>query len=487
MHLIPHVVEMGPGLMPRQLDRECAEYLRKRVERLGVKVHLTKRTQTIEEYDDFLLIKFDTGDSLAVDMVVISAGIRPRDELARDAGLLVGERGGVAVDDRLRSSDPNIFAIGECANHRGIVYGLVGPGYQMAKVLADRLSGGSSLFAGGDQSAKLKLLGVDVSAFGEPIGQAVDTVLVSADILEGCRKLMLRDKRIVGAIGVGPWPESDRIRTAVAEVKQPWAWQLRRFQRTGSLWSNEGNSDVSQWPPAAIVCGCLQIQRSELTTACQQGCSSVAMLSEKTGAGTVCGSCRPLLASMVGRAEEAVASVAGWRGLFAASLAALLFSLVMVISGPIEYADSVVTLRRQIDFFWRDEFSKQVTGYTLLGISALSLLLSLRKRWKRFSFGAFGNWRMAHAVLGTITLVGTLAHTGLHVGSNLNFCLMSCFLGINVVGALTGVITSCEARCTGASALLIRQWRPRLTMLHVLFFWPLPALITVHVFCIYYY
>jgi len=218
MNLIPHVVEMAPGLMPRQLDRESGRVLQSRVERMGVEVHLTKRTQSIEKHGDYLIIQFDSGDSLSVDMVVISAGIRPRDELARDCGLDIGTRGGVAVDDRLTTSDNDIYAIGECASHQDVVYGLVGPCYQMAKILANRLRGGSDIFEKGDQSAKLKLMGVDVCTFGEPIGESAGTTVLAASTKEGTRKLLIRDRRIVGALGVGDWPEADLIRAAVAEL-----------------------------------------------------------------------------------------------------------------------------------------------------------------------------------------------------------------------------------------------------------------------------
>lgn len=487
MNLIPHVVEMAPGLMPRQLDRESAEELQRRVERMGVNVHLTRRTQSIERHGDFLIIRYDSGESLSVDMVVISAGIRPRDELARDAGLEMGQRGGIVVNDSLRTSDANIYAIGECASHRGLVYGLVGPCYQMAKVLAGRLKGGAEQFEGAEQDAKLKLLGVDVCTFGEPIGQAVGASVVNAKVKDGARKLLLRDHRIVGALGVGPWPEADRIRAAVSELRQPWGWQIRRFQKKGNLWPIEVTDDVTQWPPGAMICSCLQIKHSELTTACQQGCSTVGELAEKTGASTVCGSCRPLLAQMVGKAGEAVEAVAGWRGLFVASVTAVIAVCLMLTLGPIEYSESVETSRRALDFFWRDDFWKQVSGYTLLGITVLALLFSLRKRIRRINFGAFGNWRMAHGILGAITLLGVVAHTGMHWGSNLNFWLMTCFIGINFVGGFTGVISSLESRVTGPTALMLRQWRPRMTWLHILLFWPLPLLIAAHIFSIYYY
>ena len=485
--LIAHVLEMAPGLMPRQLDRDGSEELQRRIERLGVQIHLLKRTQAIEKHGEFLIVKFDTGETLSCDMVVISAGIRPRDELAVASGLKVGERGGIVVDDTLATADPSIFAIGECACHRGRVYGLVGPCYQMSTVLVDRLFGSKERLEGADQSAKLKLMGVDVATYGEPIGQAANVDIVSAPSDDGIRKLLLRDRRIVGALGVGEWPEGDRIRVAVSELRQPWAWQLRRFRKTGTLLGTNQDDNPMEWPPQALICSCLQVKRSDLTTACQQGCDTVEKLAAATGASTVCGSCQPLLAKLVGKSEQAVEAVAGASGLLVASLAALALVVAMYTIGPIPFSESVTSPRRDLDFLWRDDFWKQVSGYSLLAITVVSLLFSLRKRVKRISFGAFGTWRMAHATLGAVTLAGLLMHTGWHWGANLNFWLMACFVGVNLVGGFTGLLASMESRVKGETAVLVRQWRPRMTLIHILVFWPLPALIAIHIFSFYYY
>jgi nitrite reductase (NADH) large subunit len=117
-------------------------------------------------------MRLTEGDDLAVDMVVFSAGIRPRDELACAAGLETGERGGVVVDDACVTSDPRIFAIAECALCSGRIWGLVSPGYQMARVVADRILGGDATFIGADMSTKLGLLGTDVAGFGDAFGSA---------------------------------------------------------------------------------------------------------------------------------------------------------------------------------------------------------------------------------------------------------------------------------------------------------------------------
>ncbi len=165
-----HVVEFAPNLMAVQLDSDGAAMLRKKIEALGVGVHTSKSTTEIATADDGLVLRFADGEQLETDMVVFSAGIRPQDALARSSGLAVGERGGICIDDGCRTSDPDVLAIGECALWEGKIFGLVAPGYQMARVAAAVLAGEEKRFTGADMSTKLKLLGVDVASFGDATG-----------------------------------------------------------------------------------------------------------------------------------------------------------------------------------------------------------------------------------------------------------------------------------------------------------------------------
>lgn len=164
-----HVVEFLPRLMGVQVDDAGGAALRRRIEELGVTVHTSCAvTEVLTDGGGRVAgLRFDGGEDLSADLVVFSAGIRPRDELARAAGLEMGERGGVIVDHGCRTSDPDVYAIGECAVAEGRIWGLVSPGYQMARVVADRILGGEAVFAGADLSTKLKLLGIDVASFGD--------------------------------------------------------------------------------------------------------------------------------------------------------------------------------------------------------------------------------------------------------------------------------------------------------------------------------
>ena len=168
-----HVVEFAPRLMTVQVDDGGGAILRHKIQDLGVYVHVSKNTTAIVDGGAHAhRMNFADGDLLETDLIVFSAGIRPRDELAREAGLEMGSRGGIWVDDGCRTSDPDIYAIGECAVWNHQVFGLVAPGYQMAEVAVSQLTGGEQRFTGADMSTKLKLLGVDVASIGDAHGRA---------------------------------------------------------------------------------------------------------------------------------------------------------------------------------------------------------------------------------------------------------------------------------------------------------------------------
>ena len=485
-----HVVEMAPSLMPRQLDSEGAHILQTEIEKLGIEVHLIKRTERIESVGRNRILHFDNGDELSVEMIVISAGIRPNDQLAEPCGLETGPRGGFKVDNGLQTSIPGIYAIGECASHNDIIYGLVSPGYQMSDVLADNLLAqqagkkSKAAFITGDQSARLKLLGVDVATLGKPVGDVPYAETISSKTDDTYRKLILSKGRVVGVMAVGPWSEIERVRQAVIAKNRLWKWRLNRFSLTGDLWRPSAQAKTADWPETAIVCSCMNITRGTLSEAQQSGCATVAALAEATGASTVCGSCQPLLADLVDDPAEP-ASRPGI-GLLVASVVAIMVLFSWLV-GPLPYANTVVEVWHQVDVIWRDTFWKQVTGYTLLGIATLALLLPLRKRWPRLAYGNYGMWRTIHSVIGVMTLVGLLVHTGMRMGSNFNLLLAVTFLGLNLSGAVTGAITSWESRTGGELGMTFRQWRPRLTRFHIYCLWPMPILLIIHIACVYFY
>ncbi|WP_116949334.1 nitrite reductase large subunit NirB [Jiangella endophytica] len=291
--LATSVVEFAPRLMPAQVDHGGGEVLRRKVEALGLTARLDTATERISAADDGLRMTFADGSSLETGLIVFSAGIRPRDELARAAGLAVGERGGIVVDETCLTSDPAIWAIGECALAGGRVYGLVAPGYDMAEVVADRLLDGDAAFAEADTSTKLKLLGVDVASFGDAHGAAPDALeVVYADPVGGVyKKLVVTDdaSRLLGGVLVGDASAYAALRTMVG---QPLTDTPEKLLLAGPSTSDLGDD--------AQVCSCQNVSAGAIRAAIHdEGCADVAALKTCTRAGTVCGSCVPLLKTLL--------------------------------------------------------------------------------------------------------------------------------------------------------------------------------------------
>jgi len=294
--LSPHVVEFAPRLMPLQVDEGGGALLRRFIENLGVRVHCGAATEAIEPDRGRLLVKVAGGTELDTDLVVFSAGVRPRDKLARDAGLRVGDRGGVLVDIRCRTSDEGIWAIGECAAVEGRCYGLVAPGYAMAEVVADRLLGGNATFPGADMSTKLKLLGVDVASFGDAHGKTEGALeVVHNDPVSGrYAKLVVSDdaRTLLGGVLVGDATAYGTLRALVgAELPAD----------PGALISPSGAElDPGALPAGAQVCSCHAVTVATIGEAVTaQGCTTVPDLKACTKAGTGCGSCVPTLKKLL--------------------------------------------------------------------------------------------------------------------------------------------------------------------------------------------
>jgi nitrite reductase (NADH) large subunit len=291
-----HVVEFAPRLMPRQLDNAGASLLARKIRALGVHVHLSKNTARIMGEDTVVGLRYTDGERLDVDMVVISAGIRPRDDVAREAGLRVGERGGIMVDDRLRTSDSDIFAIGECALHRGSVYGLVAPGYEMADAVAMQLTGSGKDFAGADTSTKLKLMGVDVASFGDSLTQS-DRSIVYEDLVKGVyKKLILSDdgRRLLGGSLVGDATEFAELVHLMKSGEEPPASPETLI--LGARGAEEfGKREL---PDAMQVCSCNNVTKGAICQVMRDGKVTLAEVKSCTRAGTGCGGCMPLVTDL---------------------------------------------------------------------------------------------------------------------------------------------------------------------------------------------
>lgn len=478
------VVQAANGLMSRQLNEDASSYLLREVAELGMSVRLKTQTKAIKESHSGLEITFDKGTPLNVDMVIVATGIKPRDELAVDAGVATATRGGIIIDDSLRTSSRHVYAIGECASHHGQKYGLVGPGYEMADLLAQRFAGKKRRYRGSDQSCRLKLLGIEVGTFGDYLQDGHDYVHRGA---RSYRLLTFEKSKLIGAMLVGEWAETAEIERAVRERRR-FSDRLRRsFERTGDLFGEAGSLSVVDWPDTALVCNCTRTSCGNLRQAVGAGCLTVEALTRKTGAGGVCGSCLPQLAEFVGEDVGKVIDIARPKGVFllaVSAVIALILSIGFILSPPIPAATSVQGAYYQFTQLWQDSLTKQITGYTMAGLSLIAILLSARKRLRWLNLGNYGFWRAVHSWLGATTLVAILFHTGLSFGENLNMWLLICFLGLNLAGGLAAIAVATEKRFAGPLGGRIRALSVRA---HIIFFIPYPVLLGFHIAKVYLY
>lgn len=296
-----HVIEFAPRLMPRQIDDAGSRILVQHIANLGVQVHLHKATREVHGDGRVQAISFSDGSQLAVDMIIVSAGIRPRDELARECGLAVGERGGVVVDDYLQTSDPHIYAIGEVALCQGMIYGLVNPGWQMAEIVATNLTGGEARFTGADLSTKLKLMGVDVASFGDyEAGPERATPLVWEDPFKGVYKKLLFNPagtHLLGGILVGDAHEYGML-ALLAKSGAPLPCQPHELL-IGRSAGNTALGGVAGLPDTALICSCNNVTKGAICTAIRtQALTSIGQVQACTRAGTGCGGCLPLVTDL---------------------------------------------------------------------------------------------------------------------------------------------------------------------------------------------
>ncbi len=305
-----HVVEFAPRLMPRQIDEAGSGILQRQLEARGLTIHLNKNTKQLNGETKLNGMLFADGSTLPIDMLVISAGIRPRDEVAKRAGLEVHPRGGIVVDERLQTSDPAMFAIGECALAHSMIYGLVAPAYDMADVVAAQLTGDQDrLFRPFDMSTKLKLVGVDVASFGDAF----------ANETAGCRTICYENrakgiykrvnvsadgKTLLGGILVGDATEYNMLlQTAKNKtILPPNAEDLILGSRGGE----SADSGVMGLPDDALICSCEAVTKATLChEISENGLATVAELKKATKACTGCGGCTPMVKDLIQAVQKA--------------------------------------------------------------------------------------------------------------------------------------------------------------------------------------
>lgn len=292
-----HVVEFAPRLMAVQLDEGGGKLLRRKIEAIGVKVHTQKATNEIVAGTEARYrMNFADGSHLETDMILFSAGIRPQDELARKFGIGVGERGGIVVDNNCQTTIKDVYAIGECALWNNRIYGLVAPGYQMAKVAVSHITGGSDQFMGADMSTKLKLLGVDVASVGDAHGNTPGSLsyTYSNDVEEVYKRIIVSadNKKLLGAVLVGDVDAYGTLQSMCVNgmdlPEDPNCLILPNVEGGGAA------IGVDALPESACVCSCYDVSKGAICCAVQDGARTMGDIKAVTKASTGCGGCSAL-------------------------------------------------------------------------------------------------------------------------------------------------------------------------------------------------
>ncbi|SPF78418.1 Nitrite reductase [NAD(P)H] [Pseudoprimorskyibacter insulae] len=478
------LIEHESHLMPRQLDLEAGSKLAERICALGVDVMTGRAVREITGTHRVDRILFADGSREEFDTVIICTGVRANTDLAQQAGIAFSR--GITVGDQMQTSDPLIYAVGECCEHRGRMYGLVGPGYEQAKVAAEALTGGAPRFAGAIPATKLKVIGAEVFSVGE-IEQLEARANVRSHVWRGqgaYRRIFIERGALVGAVAVGGWSQASRMQDAAQHGDTVYPWMVYRFLKTGLLWT-EQDLEPAEMPASAILCNCTGVTYGQARAAITSGASDVPDLGQATGAGTICGTCRPVLEDLL-TAGGPPKPMQLWKPLLALSGMAAIGALIPILFGRVPLPDSYDAESLRV-WLWRDGIVKQWSGFILLGITLAAMILGLRKRIRLMDrLGGYDYWRLIHIVIGLGAVAALFAHTGFSLGNNLNLWLGASYAATLVFGAVAGLTTGGDhelrARGVGTSR---KPPRKLPTWLHIIAIWPLPVLILIHVLASY--
>ena len=502
------VVEHESRLMPRQLDVKGAQYLQEHIEHLGIDVITGIKVEKITGSSRVEGVLLSNSRVLQADTVVFCTGVRANIQLPSQTGLAFGK--GITVDEKLQTSDENIYAIGECAEYNGHIYGLVGPGFEQAKHVVRHIQSlvlsadtklrnhkafvGSSSpsYEGSVPATKLKIHGIDIFCVGDfetlESTPGINSVVFEDEKNKLYRRLLLRNHKVVAAVGVGEWGEASRIQQLVSSGTRIWKWQLCHFANKGALLRGSQKDGVLNSPDSAIVCNCTGTTKIAICSAIEQGANSIEAIRAQTSANTVCGSCETDVRALLGNTKTGLNAVRAWKTITIFSLLAMVFAIATYFAPPVPLSETFVQNERFRDL-WFNTDTKTWSGYSLLVLTLAAAGLGLRKRIKALrTLGSYETWRLAHLIIGLVIVLALFLHTGFRLGENLNSWLMLSFLVSLVFGSVAGLMTGSEHKLKESSVLTLDS-RPRSLPLwiHLLALWPLPVLLVVHMLMVYTY
>jgi nitrite reductase (NADH) large subunit len=292
------VVEVGPWLMGVQLDQAGGAVLRETIEKLGITVRTGASAKELLGHMEVHAVRFADGSEIPADMVVISAGIRPNKELAQECGFETNRA--ILVDDQMRTNEPDVFAVGECAEHRGMVYGLVAPLWEQTKVLATFLTGTNPevKYEGSKLATKLKVMGVELASMGRvsDVKPTDEVVQFSEPARQVYWKAIVRDGRVSAACLLGDLgPADDLVRLFTSEAPAP----ARRLELFFGTRVEGKEASLADLPDSHQICDCNGVCKGKIVEVIKAGKCSVQAVGKATRAGTGCGSCKKLVKGLI--------------------------------------------------------------------------------------------------------------------------------------------------------------------------------------------
>jgi nitrite reductase (NADH) large subunit len=458
--------------------------LKSKIEALGVEVKLGTRVAKVCGDHRVDAVELTDGSVVDADTVVICTGVRANTDLARDAKL--GFERGILVNEQMQTRDPAIYAVGDCAQFEDQIIGLVGQGYMQAEVVASAIQGQTATYTPQSPATKLKILGADVFSVGS-IEQLEVMLNVKSHVWEtdeSYRRIFVARGKLVGVIAVGAWDQASKMQEAVQNEATVYPWMVYQFRKRGALWG-DAEVDLADLPNVATICNCTGVNCGQIRSAIVKGAADQDAISAETGAGTVCGTCKPLLEEMID-AGAPPKPAAFYKPLIGISSLAIILTLIPVVFGyvPMPTSFDADSLRT---WAWRDNIVKQWSGYILLGIICAAMVIGLRKRIRALDrLGGYDGWRLVHIAVGLLAISGFFVHTGFRLGENWNFLLGIAFIATLLMGAFAGFATGGDHKLRGLGVGTSRKPARRLpTAFHILAVWPLPVLILFHVLAIY--
>ncbi len=482
-HMEVHLVEYADYLLPRQLQPKSSALLKRLIENSGLNIHLGAKAQGVIRKGDQLLLQFEKKPPLEGELLVIAAGVKPRDELAHICGLKVDFGGGIEVNSLLETSEPDVYAMGDCVNFAGYRFGLAAPGFRMAEIIAQKLAGKnpSPFTHQATLDTSLKFAGVEVTVMGDYLRPHTERYVYESD--SHYRMIVCRGTTPIGLVQVGEWKEVPHLQEMIQSKTSIGESKLIEFAQSGVLIREGHENGIESMHDDAILCNCMSVSKGKICEAIAAGCQTAEEIGLRTGAGMVCGSCKPHLQKLTTEQPSEIKSTRS-KGLALLSTGIGLLVIAALFLPQIAHAHSVQSPYYEFQKWWTRPLLQQISGYTAAGFTLLGLSLSLRKRFRKFHFGNFVAWRWTHALLSLAALLAYAFHSGNQWGHGLNSSLSSIFIAMQLSGSLAGIHCGWHGDVLNSRQRIIRQ---RLINLHLLLFVLLPALLFFHLLLPYMY